>query len=193
VKLTLEKRERVIVKTRAHPRVLRGPLFLVTLLLAGSAYLLGLLLRDDLVAWVEESRALFLALLAVAFGVLLVVWCLRPLIRWANSYIYLTTERIVTKHGRKAAGQQSVGLYAIHDIVAVARSNAPALAPGTLRVVLGEYHVNITHVPAVARMRELCIGAITALPRMTESDGVNMEERVDHPPGRIAHNEQQDP
>ena len=118
-------------------------------------------------------------------AVLLVIWCLRPWIRWANSYIYLTTERIVTKRGRRAAGQHSIGLYAIHDIVAVVRPNAPQLAPGTLSIVLADQRFNIPHVPAVARMRGYCIGAITALPHFARVDGVNMEEGADgEPPAR---------
>ncbi|MFL4473510.1 hypothetical protein ACIPVK_05885 [Paeniglutamicibacter sp. MACA_103] len=182
MKLILEKRERVIVKTRAHRRVLRGPFLRFLLLLAGGCYALGLLLRTDLPPWVDEGRPLLAALLAVVFGVLLVIWCLRPWIRWANSYIYLTTERIVTRRGRRAAGQHSIGLYAIHDIVAVVRPNAPETAPGTLSVVLAEQRFNIPHVPAVARMRDYCIGAITALPNFPRVDGVNMEERVDGDP-----------
>lgn len=176
MKLILEKRERVLVKTRAHRRVLRGPLLRFLLLVAGTCYLLGLLLREDLPGWVVEARALALALLAVVFAVLLVIWCLRPWIRWANSFIYLTTERIVTKRGRRAAGQHSIGLYAIHDIVAVVRPKAPELAPGTLTLVLAEQRFNIPHVPAVARMRGYCIGAIGALPHFPRVDGVNMEE-----------------
>lgn len=176
MKLILEKRERVLVKTRAHRRVLRGPLLGFLFLVAATSYLTGLLLREDLAPWLIEGRPLFLALLAVVSGVLLFIWCLRPWIRWANRYIYLTTERIVTKRGRRAAGQHSIGLYAIHDIVAVVRHNAPQLAPGTLRIVLGEERVDITHVPAVARMRGHCVGAITALPHFPAVDGVNMVE-----------------
>lgn len=195
MKLILEKRERVIVKTRAHRRVLRGPFLLFLLLLAGSCYLLGLLLRNDLPPWLEQARPLLAALLAVVAGSLLFIWCLRPWIRWANSYIFLTTERIVTKRGRRAAGQHSIGLYAIHDIVAVVRPNAPESAPGTLSVVLADQRFTIRHVPAVARMRDYCIGAITALPNFTRVDGVNMEERDDgDPPTRQmnqSHPEQQ--
>ncbi|WP_411731937.1 hypothetical protein [Paeniglutamicibacter sp.] len=189
MKLILEKRERVIVKTRAHRRVLRGPFLRFLLLLAGGCYLLGLLLRNDLPPWVDQGRPLLAAMLAVVSGVLLVIWCLRPWIRWANSYVYLTTERIVTKRGRRASGQHSIGLYAIHDIVAVVRTNAPATAPGTLSVVLAEQRFNIPHVPAVARMREFCIGAITALPNFPRVDGVNMEERVDGDPPMTPLNE----
>lgn len=188
MKLILEKRERVIVKTRAHRRVLRGPFLRFLLLLAGGCYLLGMLLRNDLPAWVTEARPLLAALLAVVCGVLLFIWCLRPWIRWANTYTFLTSERIVTKSGRGAAGQHSIGLYAIHDIVAVVRPNAPETAPGTLSVVLAEQRVNIPHVPAVARMRGYCIGAITALPNFPRVDGVNMEERADgDPPANEAH------
>lgn len=193
MKLTLEKRERVIVKTRAHRRVLRGPFFRFLLLLAGACYMLGLLLRNDLPPWVQEGRPLLAALLAVVSGALLFIWCLRPWIRWANTYTYLTSERIVTKRGRRAAGQHSIGLYAIHDIVAVVRPNASENAPGTLSVVLAEQRFNIPHVPAVARMRKYCIGAITALPNFPRVDGVNMEERVDGDPPTRPMNESHHP
>ncbi|MDO5744254.1 MAG: hypothetical protein Q4P23_07275 [Micrococcaceae bacterium] len=176
MKLVLGKRERVLVKTRAHRRVLRGPLCGFLLLLAGGCYLGGWLLRTDLAPWAHEARPLLLALLLSVFSVLLVIWCLRPWLRWANSYIFLTTERIVTKRGRGRGGQHSIGLYAIHDIVAVVRANAPEKAPGTLAVVMAEQRFNIPHVPAVALMRGYCIGAITALPHFPRLDGVNMEE-----------------
>ncbi len=189
MKLILEKRERVLVKTRAHPRVLRGALLRFLLLVSGTCYLLGLMLREDLAGWVIEMRALLLALLAVIFAVLLVTWCLRPWIRWANSFIYLTTERVVTRRGRRAAGQHSIGLYAIHDIVAVVRPNAPRLAPGTLTLVLAEQRFNIPHVPAVARMREYCIGAIGALPHFQRADGVDMEEAAGTGPSATPRNE----
>ncbi len=176
MKLVLGKRERVLVKTRAHRRALRGPFFGFLVLLAGGCYLGGWLLRTDLDPWADEARPLFLALLLSVFSVLLFIWCLRPWLRWANSYTFLTTERIVTKRGRSLGRQQSIGLYAIHDIVAGVRANAPEKAPGTLAVVMAEQRFNIPHVPAVALMRGYCIGAITALPHFPRLDGVNMEE-----------------
>lgn len=179
MKLILEMRERVIVKTRAHPRALRGTLLRFFLLLAATSFLAGLLIRTDLPDWAAEASPLLLAVLGVAFCVLLVIWCLRPLVRWAGTYTYLTTERIVTKRGRSAAGQRSIGLYAIQDIVALTGRRAPYEAPGTLQIVLAEQRINIPHMPAVQKMRELGIGAITALPHFPRVDGVNMEERVE--------------
>ena len=190
MKLILEMRERVIVKTRAHPRALRGTLLRFFLLLAGTSFLAGLLIRTDLPDWAAEASPLLLALLGVTFCVLLVIWCLRPLARWAGSYTYLTTERIVTKRGRSAAGQRSIGLYAVHDLVAVTGKRAPYQAPGTLQVVLAHQRIDIPNVPAVQRMRELGIGAITALPRFPRVDGVNMEERVE--PDQPTHPRQTD-
>lgn len=190
MKLILEKRERVIVKTRAHPRALRGPLLRFLFLLLAASFAAGWLIRTDLPDWAAEASPLLLALLGVSFGVLLLLWCLRPLARWAGTYTYLTTERIVTKRGRSAAGQRSIGLYAVQDIAALTRQRAPDDAPGTLQIVLAEQRINIPHVPAVQRMRELCIGAITALPRFPRVDSVNMEERDEQE--QAAHHQQRD-
>lgn len=182
MKLILEKRERVIVKTRAHPRALRGPLLRLLLLLMGTAYLAGLLIRTDLPNWIADTSPLLLALLAVTFIVLLFIWCLRPVARWSGTWTYLTTERIITKRGRSAAGQRSIGLYSIQDVLALTRQRAGQGAPGTLQLVLAEQRISIRHVPAVQRMRELSIHAIAALPHFPRVDSVNMEERAEDEP-----------
>lgn len=190
MKLILEKRERVIVKTRAHPRALRGALLRFLLLFTVTAYLAGLLVRTDLPGWAADASPLLLAVLGVAFCVLLVIWCLAPLARWWRTWTFLTNERIVTKRGRSAAGQRSIGLYAVQDVVALARPRAGAEAPGTLHLVLADQRISIPHLPAVQKMRELAIGAITALPHFHRVDGVNMEERVGEE--RRAHPQQTD-
>lgn len=182
MKLNLEKYERVLVKTRAHPRALRGVLFRLLILVPIIGYLAGFLIRTDLPGWLTEASPLLLALLAVTFVVLLFIWCLAPLIRWARTWIFLTNERIITKRGRSASGQRSIGLYAIQEVRALTKTRAAADAPGTLQVVVADQRINIQHLPAVNKMRELSIGAISALPYFPRADSVNMEERVDPEP-----------
>lgn len=179
MKLKLGERERVLIKTRAHPRALRGALIRFLILVPVFGYLAGFLIRTDLPDWLTEASPLLLALTAVTFVVLIFIWCLAPLARWARTWIYLTNEHIITKRGRSASGQRSIGLFVIQDVRALTKARAAADAPGTLQVVVADQRINIQHLPAVNKMRELSIGAISALPHFPRLDGVNMEERVD--------------
>ncbi|PQZ91137.1 hypothetical protein CQ018_14335 [Arthrobacter sp. MYb227] len=190
MKLNLQERERVLVKTRAHPRALRGVLIRFLILIPIFGYLAGFLIRTDLPGWLTEASPLLLALVAVTFIVLLFIWCLAPLTRWARTWIYLTNQHIITKRGRTAAGQRSIGLYAIQDVRALTKARATNDAPGTLQVVVAEQRINIANLPAVHKMRELSIGAISALPHFPRVDSVNMEERVE--PEYPTHPQQRD-
>lgn len=179
MKLKLGERERVLVKTRTHPRALRGVLIRFLILVPVFGYLVGFLIRTDLPAWLTEASPLLLALTAVTFVVLLFIWCLAPIFRWARTWIYLTTDHIITKRGRSASGQRSIGLFVIQDVQALTKARAAPNAPGTLQVVVADQRINIQHLPAVNKMRELSIGAINAMPHFPRLDSVNMEERVD--------------
>lgn len=179
MKLKLGERERVLVKTRAHPRALRGVLIRFLILVPVFGYLVGFLIRTDLPAWLTEASPLLLALTTVTFVVLLFIWCLAPIFRWARTWIYLTTDHIITKRGRSASGQRSIGLFVIQDVQALTKARAAPNAPGTLQVVVADQRINIQHLPAVNKMRELSIGAINAMPHFPRLDSVNMEERVD--------------
>ena len=171
MRLRLEGTERVIVKTRAHPRALRRPLFAGYLLLAVFPFVLAFLSRGNLPEAVSPM-APALSVGAALLGVLLFFWwCLLPLWRWNRHHTYLTTRRLLAKAGARNTGE-AVSLYAVHGINVQARAEG---GPGTLRIAAGEKQAIYPNLPGVHAMAHLVQEAIMALPRGLRVDGVNME------------------
>ncbi|GAA4373525.1 hypothetical protein [Paeniglutamicibacter cryotolerans] len=171
MRLRLERTERVIVKTRAHPRALRRPLFAGYLLLAVFPFALAFLSRGNLPDALA-SMAPALSVGAAVLGALLFIWwCLRPLWKWNRHLTYLTNRRLIAKAGTLTTGE-TVSLYAVHGINVQARAEG---GPGTLRIAAGEKQAVYRNLPGVHKMAHLVQEAIMALPRGLRVDGVNME------------------
>lgn len=163
MKLPLHENERVVVKTRAHARVLRQPFIILLLLTGACAFALGYLSREELPGWLESNTGVLSWLCVLLWFLLLVIWCIAPLLRWARGWIVLTTERILFRSAFSTGTLQSIGLFSVRDLVAHTRRQAGGTLPGTLDVLLHNGYVRIAHVPAVTYFRELAIEAMQDL------------------------------
>ncbi|MDR4533554.1 hypothetical protein [Glutamicibacter sp. PS] len=155
MKLPLQEKERVVVKTREHARVLRQPFVALLLLSAICAFLVGYFTRDDLSEWLRANTSVILVLIAILWVVLVLIWCVAPLLRWSRSRIVLTNQRIFYRSSTNAGRMQSLGLYSVRDVVAHVKHGQAERRPGTLDIVLQHGYVRLTNVPAVGYFREL--------------------------------------
>lgn len=171
MRLRLEQAERVIAKTRAHPKVLRGPLLIGYLLLGTCSYALAYLARIDLPAGLATAAPVLSIGVAVLGAVLFVWWCVRPLWKWSRLHTCLTNRRLLAASGPRDE-RRVVSLYSVHGINVQARTTS---GPGRLRITAGDRQVNYPDVPGVHRLAQLVQGAIMALPRGLKVDGVKME------------------
>lgn len=163
MKLPLHENERVVVKTRAHPRVLRQPFVMLLLLTAAGAFALGYLSREDLPDWLAPNTGVLSWLSLLLWFLLVMIWCAAPLVRWARGWIVLTTQRLIYRSVRQPGSLQSVGLYSVRDLVAHVPRKPASGRPGTLDVLLHNGYVRITNVPAVSSFRELAIAVMQDL------------------------------
>lgn len=170
MRLRLEGTERVIVKTRAHPRVLRKPLLAGYLLLAVFPYALAFLGRPGLPDALSRTAPVLAIVVALLGLILLILWCVRPLWNWSRGYTYLTNRRLITAGGTSA--HSPVSLYSVHGINVQARTEGGA---GTLRVAAGGRQTAFEDMPGVHTMAYLVQQAIIELPRGLRVDGVKME------------------
>ncbi|WP_404289739.1 hypothetical protein [Glutamicibacter arilaitensis] len=157
MKVPLHERERVVIKTREHSRVLRQPFVVFLFLTAGCAFLLGYLSRTDLSDWLASESELWMVLTLVLWFILVLIWCVTPWVRWLRTCIILTTERILFRTSFGRADLESIGLYSVRDLIAHTKQQAAITKPGALDVVLSHGHVRIMHVPAVSYFRTLAI------------------------------------
>lgn len=157
MKLPLHETERVVIKTRAHARVLLQPLIMLLLLTGGCAFALGFLSRETLPGWLDTNTGVLSWMCLLLWLLLLMIWCVAPLWRWGRGWIALTTERIIFRSAVARGDLQSVGLFSVRDLVVHTRRKGSPQLPGTLDVLLHNGYVRISHVPAVAHFRELAI------------------------------------
>ena len=163
MKVPLHERERVIIKTREHSKVLRQPIVVFLLLTVVCTFLLGYLSRTDLSPWLAENAGLWVVVTLVLWAALTLIWCVTPWVRWLRSRIVLTTERILFRSSFTSGKLQSVGLYTVRDLIAHTKKQNAMTRAGTLDIVLGHGYVRIAHVPSVPYFRSLAIDAITNL------------------------------
>lgn len=163
MKVPLHERERVIIKTREHSRVLRQPIFAFLFLTVLCTFLLGYLSRADLSFWLADNAQLWMVVSVLLWFVLSLIWCVVPWVRWLRSRIILTTERIMFRSSFAPAKLQSVGLFTVHDLIAYTKKQNVMTRAGTLDVILSRGYVRITHVPSVPYFRQLAIESMTNL------------------------------
>ncbi|TAP25803.1 hypothetical protein [Arthrobacter sp. S41] len=163
MKLPLHERERVVIKTREHSRVLRQPITAFLILTALCTFALGYLSREDLSDWLANNANVWMIVSVVLWAALVLIWVLLPWIRWTRSLVVLTTERIMFRSTYSQGKLQSVGLFTVRDLVAYAKSNNAMTRAGTLDIVMNQGYVRISHVPAVGYFRSLAVETMTNL------------------------------
>ncbi|MET1033645.1 MAG: PH domain-containing protein [Arthrobacter sp.] len=175
MRLRLAPGERVIVKTRAHRRVLTRPALGFLAVVALTAFALGWLSRDGLPAPVPEALPLLRAVVPLAAAVLLLAWSVGPLLRWSRTWTVLTNRRVVIRRGAGGRSQWEIPLVlvrAIHVRQTVLQRGAGA---GTLLLETANGRATLRDMPGVHRLRELVLDAMEALPRPTVFDGVELD------------------
>lgn len=163
MKLPLHERERVIIKSREHSRVLRQPIGAFLILTALCTFSIGYLSRDDLSDWLANNADVWMIVTLVLWAVLVIIWSIVPWVRWMRSLIVLTNERIMFRSTYSQGQLQSVGLFTVRDLVAYAKQNNVLTRAGTLDIVMNQGFVRIAHVPSVPYFRSLAIEAMTNL------------------------------
>lgn len=169
--------ERLIGSTRRQPRQLVWPFLVFLLVLLGGGYGLGWLNRPGqeprLVEW---TPVLMLAIAAA--GVLIILrFCLVPLLRWAGNWYILTDRRLLIRRGILHRNMQELMLWNIHQLHLRQTLLQRALRSGNLLVDTGYGRTTeFTDVPDAERFRALTASAIEALPRGPKVHGVDVEE-----------------
>ncbi|WP_073706668.1 hypothetical protein [Glutamicibacter sp. 0426] len=163
MKLPLHERERVIIKTREHSRVLRQPMGAFLVLTALCTFSLGYLSRDDLSDWLASNANVWMIVAVVLWAALVLIWSVIPWARWLRSRIVLTTERIMFRPTYNDGKLQSVGLFTVRDLVAHSKAKNAMTRAGTLDIVLNQGYVRLSHVPSVQYFRSLAMEAMANL------------------------------
>ncbi|WP_347039425.1 hypothetical protein AAHB37_04705 [Glutamicibacter halophytocola] len=163
MKLPLHERERVIIKTREHSRVLRQPISAFLILTALCTFAIGYLSRDDLSDWLADNADVWMIVAVVLWAALVLIWSIVPWIRWTRGLIVLTSERIMYRSAYSQGQLQSVGLFTVRDLVAYAKQHNAMTRAGTLDIVLNQGYVRIAHVPSVPYFRSLAMEAMANL------------------------------
>jgi hypothetical protein len=181
MRLRLAEGERVIVRTRAHRRVLMVPALAFLALVGLTGFALGWLSRPGLPPALQDALPLLRVVVPLAAAVLALTWCVAPLLRWQRTLTYLTNRRVVIRRGMGGRSQWELPLVIVGGI----RVRQPVLrrgaGAGTLVLDTANGAAELTNMPGVHRLRELVLDAIEALPRTVMFDGVELdvEQRMD--------------
>lgn len=174
MRLRLAEDEWVIVKTRAHRRVLNRPAVVFILVAAVTAFALGTLTRRDLPPAVLETVPLLQVVVPILAGVLVLGWCLIPLLRWRRTIVFLTSQRIVVRRGVLAKNQWELPLAFVRTLRTSQKLLERGSGAGALVLETANGPVRLPHLPRVERVRALVVAAIERLPRSMGFDGVEI-------------------
>lgn len=152
--MRLEPGERVVVRTRAHPRVLLR----AAALLVGTALLLGLVMgvldRPGLPGLVVRSRT-WLHLLAWSLAALAVLLgTVRPFLRWLTRRTVITTRRLVQRPGLGRGPEAVMPLVSIADVVRRGRGSGAGDLHVRFQDAGRQVYWRLTDVPEAGRFEE---------------------------------------
>jgi hypothetical protein len=154
VKIPLEGNEHVVVRTRRHPRALRGPLWMLLILMFLTGCVLGLLTRVPSLgsAWADATWIL-VTLTWLLAGVAALAWIVAPVLRWLRTRIVITTRRLWIVRGRRSLLR--VPLEVVERVRTKAALGAGPHGPGTLTLDALRGRVTVQHCPDVAAAAHL--------------------------------------
>lgn len=174
--------ERVIVATRAQAGSLVWPAMLFVLVPAACAFGAGWLTRHRLTFPAAAQPWVPAALWTIAaVGLLLVLfYCLRPLLRWLGTRYVLTNRRLIKRRGLLRRHEVQNPLVAVHE-VGVRQSLFQRMRRcGDLIVDMGNGRATLyVGVPEVALFRDITLEKIEELPQTAMFDGINYGYEMD--------------
>lgn len=147
VAIPLSRDEQLIVTTRAHARVLIGPI--VVLLVVSAAVGWGIAALPG--GW----RPIGEYAVAAAGTLIALVFVCRPVLRWATTTTTLTTRRVITRWGLVRRGGHDLPLNRVVDVTHSRGIGDLAFGSGTLvlATVAGE-RITLRNLPHIRDMRQ---------------------------------------
>ncbi|MDN3905217.1 PH domain-containing protein [Arthrobacter sp. YD2] len=176
MRVRLSQGEYIIAAGRPHARSLWKPLALAGATGAAAGYALGWLGRDTLPGQLAEwSPYLQPAVIVLALLVLL-RYCLPPVLCWFTGRIILTDRRLIRRQGVLLRREHEIALAAIYQLEIRQTVTDRMQRSGTLVLDLGHGRImQYPAVPEVHRFRSLVVSAIGQLPLTAMFDGVDIE------------------
>lgn len=174
--------ERVIVATRPQAGSLVWPAALFVLIPAACAFGAGWLTRHRLSFAPAVQPWVPAAIWAIAaVGLLLVLlYCLRPLLRWLGTRYVLTNRRLMKRRGLLRRHEVRIPLVAVHEIGVRQSLLQRARRCGDLIVDMGNGRATVyVGVPEVALFRDITLETIEELPQTAMFDGFNYGYELD--------------
>lgn len=141
--------EEVVIRTRRHPRALRSVGWVLVIVTIIAAMLGGFAWRiaelGDPWTWISRVAVV---LVAVAWGLAVLRWVLRPLWMWATTHITLTNQRFFIQRGR------TVQHIPVHQVTGVwfKPVDREQRSPGVLVLAANGREATFRNVPDVARV-----------------------------------------
>lgn len=174
--------ERVILLTRPQGRSLVFPAALFILIPAGCAFAAGALVRNQqsldpgIGAWVPAA----VAAIAVVGLVLMMLGCLRPLLRWLGTRYVLTSGRLISRRGILRRHELQSPLVAVRQVGMVQSMRQRVLRCGNICLDMGNGQgTTYVDVPEVSRFRYIVLQTIEDLPQTAMFDGSDFRYEVD--------------
>lgn len=162
MRVDLAHDERVVVRTRPHPRALAGAGWALVSLMALAGSLQGLLSRLPELGGVAAEWAPVAVIAAwVLLGFLALVWVLRPVLSWLRKRYVITTRRVLSVQGRH---RRELPLTMLTGVQGRPGVGAGAEGSGTLHLYTQGGEAKLKHMPSVRRAAALLFELRAAIP-----------------------------
>lgn len=174
--------ERVIVAARPQAGSLVWPAVLFVLIPAASAFGAGWLTRNrfTLPSAVQPWFPAFIWAIAAVGLLLVLLYCLRPLLRWLGTRYVLTNRRLMKRLGLLRRHEVQNSLVAVHEVSIRQSLLQRARRCGDLIVDMGNGRATAyVGVPEVALFRDITLETIEQLPQTAMFDGFNYGYELD--------------
>gem|GEM_PF-2318771 len=162
VRVDLDGDERVLVRTRQHPRRLAGAAWMFLFLMAVTGFVQGLLTRiPELGASWSRVAGYLVPVAWVLLGIAAIAWVLRPVASWLRTRYVITSRRVLSYQGRH---RRELPLAFLTSVEARGRSKGAEDQPGTLLLYTARGEARLKHVPSVRRAASVIRQARERLP-----------------------------